>query len=114
LADRDLPAIQEKFLAKSAVLVFAILVDRNGYVPTHNRQYSQPLTGNRAVDLVSNRTKRIFGDPTGFNAARSEAPFLLQAYKRDTGEVFADMSVPVRVHGKHWGGVRMGYRRVEK
>jgi methyl-accepting chemotaxis protein len=114
LADRDFVAIQEKFLVKSAVLLYAVAADANGYVPTHNQKYAMPPTGNRAVDLLNSRTKRLFGERVGINASRSEAPYLLQQYKRDTGEVVYDLSVPVRVRNHHWGCVRIGYRRVEK
>ncbi|MBT7088489.1 chemotaxis protein, partial [bacterium] len=37
--------------------------------------------------------------------------FLLQIYIRDTGEIMADLSVPVFVLGRHWGAVRIGYIR---
>jgi hypothetical protein len=114
LADRDFVAPQEKVLARSAAYVFVVVTDVNGYLPTHNQRYSQPLTGNHAVDLVNNRTKRIFGDRTGFGAARNEAPYLLQRYKRDTGEQMADLSVPIMVRGKHFGCVRVGYKREER
>jgi methyl-accepting chemotaxis protein len=91
-----------------------VLVDRFGYLPTHNLRYSQQLTGNLAVDLVNNRTKRIFNDRTGIAAARNRAPFLVQRYQRDTGEVMADLSVPVMVRGAYWGAVRIGYRAVDE
>jgi methyl-accepting chemotaxis protein len=113
LSDRDIQAIEEAVLEKSPVIVFAVLVDKNGYLPTHNQRYSLPLTGNLASDLVNNRTKRIFNDRTGLAAARSEAPFLIQRYQRDTGENMVDLSVPVVVGGVHWGAVRIGYRYVE-
>jgi methyl-accepting chemotaxis protein len=113
LSDRDVQAIEEAVLEKSPSIVFAVLVDRNGYLPTHNLRYSLPLTGNLASDLVNNRTKRIFNDRTGLAAARSEAPFLIQRYQRDTGENMVDLSVPVLVGGAHWGAVRIGYRYVE-
>jgi methyl-accepting chemotaxis protein len=113
LSDRDVQAIEEAVLEKSPTIVFAVLVDRNGYLPTHNQRYSLPLTGNLASDLVNNRTKRIFNDKTGLAAARSEAPFLVQRYQRDTGESMVDLSVPVMVGGAHWGAVRIGYRHVE-
>jgi len=113
LSDRDVLPIEEGALAKSAAMAFAVLVDRHGYLPTHNQRYSQPLTGNNAVDLVNNRTKRIFNDRTGLAAARSQAPFLFQRYQRDTGESMVDLSVPVFVKGQHWGAVRLGYRQVE-
>ncbi len=113
LSDRDVQAIEEAVLAKSPTFIFAVLVDRHGYLPTHNQRYSLPLTGNLASDLVNNRTKRIFNDRTGLAAARSEAPFLIQRYQRDTGETMVDLSVPVFVLGAHWGAVRIGYRWVE-
>lgn len=113
LADRDFPAIQEKFLGKSATILFAIVMDRNAYVPTHNRQFSQPLSGNRALDFINNRTKRFFGDLAGFNGARSQKTYLLQPYQRDTGEIARDVSTPIMIRGKHFGAARIGYRAVD-
>jgi methyl-accepting chemotaxis protein len=114
LADRDFQPILEKYIGKSSVVIYALATDRNGYAPTHNRQYSQPLTGNRAVDLVNNRTKRIFGDQIGFRAARNQKAYLLQSYARDTGELVSDISVPIVVRGRQWGCVRIGFRQVER
>jgi methyl-accepting chemotaxis protein len=113
LSDRDVQGIEESVLGRSQALVFAVLVDKYGYLPTHNLRYSQPLTGNLANDLVNNRTKRIFNDRTGLAAARSAAPFLLQRYQRDTGETMVDLSVPVFVRGMHWGAVRLGFRAAD-
>jgi len=113
LSDRDILAIEEAVLTRSPTIAFAVLVDRNGYLPTHNQRYSQPLTGNSAVDLVNNRTKRIFNDRTGFAAATSATAYLVQRYQRDTGETMVDLSVPVFVRGQHWGAVRIGYRSVD-
>jgi methyl-accepting chemotaxis protein len=113
LSDRDVQGIEEAVLTRSGNLVFAVLVDKHGYLPTHNLRYSQPLTGNLANDLINNRTKRIFNDKTGLAAARSAAPFLIQRYQRDTGETMVDLSVPVYVRGTHWGAARLGFRAVE-
>ncbi|HEX7624373.1 MAG TPA: hypothetical protein VF400_12430, partial [Anaeromyxobacteraceae bacterium] len=55
LSDRDILALEEAVLTKSSSILFAILIDKNGYLPTHIRRFSQPLTGNRAVDLVNSR-----------------------------------------------------------
>ena len=109
-SDRDILTIEENALARSSAIAFAVMIDRNGYIPTHNQRYSQPLTGDRGVDLVNNRTKRIYLDETGLAAARSQAPFLFQRYQRDTGETMVDLSVPLYVRGVHWGAVRIGYR----
>lgn len=101
--DRVLPELQEALLAKMPQLAYAGAVDDRGYFPTHNRKFSQPLTGNYDVDIINNRTKRIFSDRTGKRCGLNTEPFLLQTYKRDTGEVMHDLSAPIYVDGKHWG-----------
>ena len=108
--DRVLPSIQERLLESMPQIAFAGAVDNNGYFPTHNRKYAKPLTGDYETDLVNNRTKRIFNDRTGARCGANTKPFLLQTYKRDTGEVMHDLSVPIYVKGRHWGGFRVGYR----
>lgn len=113
LSDRDILPIEEAVLGRSPAIFFTVMVDRHGYLPTHDQRYSLPLTGNLASDLVNNRTKRIFNDRTGLAAARSEAAFLVQRYQRDTGESMVDLSVPLFVRGRHWGAVRIGYRPVD-
>ncbi len=92
-----------------ADVVFAGAVDINGYFPTHNTRYSQPLTGDIEIDTVNNRTKRIFDDPTGIAAAQNTNPYLQQIYQRDTGETMWDISAPIMVNGIHWGGFRIGF-----
>ncbi len=110
LTDQLLPALQEPLLEQHGWLVYAIACDRKGYVPTHNRCFSQPLSGDEKVDFVNNRTKRIFDDPVGKRCGDHLQPFLLQTYRRDTGEIMHDISAPVMVKGRHWGGFRIGYR----
>jgi len=90
--------------------IYAGGVDVNGYFPTHNNKFCQPLTGDYDTDVAGNRTKRIFTDRTGRRCGSHEEPFLLQTYKRDTGEVMHDVSAPIYVAGKHWGGFRIGYK----
>lgn len=113
LADQLLPAIQEPLLSAGAHLAYAIACDRNGYVPTHNRRYCQPLTGDPERDRLGNRTKRLFSDPVGQRCGKHPLPYLLQTYRRDTGEIMHDISAPIYVQGRHWGGFRIGYKTVE-
>ncbi|ORU93897.1 MAG: hypothetical protein A6F70_06975 [Cycloclasticus sp. symbiont of Bathymodiolus heckerae] len=108
--DTNLPAIQEKYLENTSGLAYAICTDPNGYVPTHNNVFAKPPIGDYQTDLVNSRSKRLFKDPTGIRCGSHTQEFLLQTYKRDTGEVFHDLSVPIYVNGQHWGGVRMGYK----
>ena len=108
--DKVLPDLQEAVLLALPQLAYAGAVDTHGYFPTHNKKFSQPLTGDYDHDIVHNRTKRIFSDRTGARCGSNTRPFLLQTYKRDTGEVMHDLSAPIYVDGKHWGGFRVGYR----
>ena len=111
LVDQRIQKILDKYLATDRRIVFVIIVDSNGYVPTHNSRYSRPLTGDKEIDSANNRTKRLFNDRTGLAAAKNIEPFLLQQYNRDTGETIYDLSVPIFVRGKHWGAVRIGYEK---
>lgn len=106
--DKAILALQDEFLKDEAV-VFAVAVDGNGYLPTHNTRYQQPLTGDQQRDLLGNRSKRIFNDPIGLMAAQNIEPAFRQVYHRDTGETMWDISSPIYVKGKHWGGFRIGF-----
>jgi methyl-accepting chemotaxis protein len=108
--DQVLPAIQEPIVTQYNYMIYAGAVDKNGYFPTHNKKFSKPLTGDYDTDLANNRTKRIFDDYTGKRCGSNTETFLLQTYKRDTGEVMHDLSAPIFVFGKHWGGFRIGYK----
>jgi methyl-accepting chemotaxis protein len=107
--DKVLPTIQEPILEEDCIL-YAGAVDNNGYFPTHNKCFSQALTGNYDTDIVKNRTKRIFDDPTGSRCGSHDKNFLIQTYKRDTGEIVHDLSVPIYLKGRQWGGFRIGYK----
>jgi len=110
--DKTILELQDEYL-KDEQVVFAVLVDKNGYLPTHNSKYSKPLTGDKEQDKVGNRTKRLFNDPVGLAAAKNEKELLKQVYARDTGEKMWDISAPVFVKGKHWGGFRIGFSMVQ-
>ncbi len=113
-ADGVLPALQVPILLANPGITYAIACDRRGYVPTHNNCFCKPLTGDYDKDLVGNRTKRIFDDATGRRCGSHSEKVLVQTYKRDTGEVMHDLSVPIYINGQHWGGFRMGYKAHDK
>ena len=108
--DQYLPTIQEPLLATYSEMIYAGAVDINGYFPTHNKCFSKRLTGKFEEDMIHSRTKRMFNDPTGIRCAKNIEKFLLQTYKRDTGEVMHDASAPIFINGKHWGAFRIGFK----
>ena len=59
------------------------------------------------------RNRRIFDDRAGLSAARVVRPYLLQNYARDMGNgetaLMQEIDAPIRVFGRHWGGLRTGY-----
>ena len=113
--DKVLPPIQEPLLDLDARVTFCAPVDRNGYLPTHNKKYAQPQSNDPVWNMANCRNRRIFDDPTGLGAGRNQTKaFLLKTYKRDMGggvmAVMKDVSAPITVKGRHWGGLRMGYK----
>jgi methyl-accepting chemotaxis protein len=108
--DKYFPDIQEPLLKQFSEMIYAGAVDINGYFPTHNNCFAKKLTGDYHTDFANNRTKRLFNDATGIRCGQHTEKFLLQTYKRDTGEIMHDVSAPIFVNGKHWGGFRIGFR----
>jgi methyl-accepting chemotaxis protein len=55
----------------------------------------------------------MFRDRVGLAAGRNTEPFLVQTYRRDMGggqfALMKDVSAPITVQGRHWGGFRLGY-----
>jgi len=114
-ADRALPPFQEAFLAKDPRMVFCAMIDRNGYLPVHNKIYSHPQRpGDVAWNTANSRNRRIFNDPAGLAAGRNLRSYLIQSYARDMGNgntiMMREIDVPVRVNGRHWGGFRTAYK----
>ncbi len=108
--DRVISPLQESIVNRDSQLAYAICFDDNAYVPCHNLRFSRPLTGDLEQDKVNNRTKRKFTDHTGMRGAKNTDGVLLQTYRRDTGEILNDLSVPIYINGRHWGGIRFGYK----
>jgi methyl-accepting chemotaxis protein len=110
-----LPKIQDTLHASDERMIFCAAVDRNGYLPVHNRIYSQPQRpGDVTWNTANARNRRIFDDRAGLAAARNTRPYLIQNYPRDMGNgvtiMMQEIDAPIRVNGKHWGGFRTAYR----
>lgn len=111
--DEVLPAVQEAMLGFDPKVVFCAAIDPNGYLPTHNKKFSQPQGNDPAWNAANARNRRMFDDRVGLKAGRNTEPFLLQVYRRDMGAgkfvMMKDLSAPIFVNGEHWGGLRLGY-----
>jgi methyl-accepting chemotaxis protein len=110
-----LPEIQEPLRASDERMILCAAVDRNAYLPVHNKVYSHPQRpGDTAWNTANSRNRRIFDDRAGLAAARNTRPYLIQNYLRDMGNgitiMMQEIDAPIRVNGKHWGGFRTTYR----
>jgi methyl-accepting chemotaxis protein len=118
VTDQLFPDTQESMLTILPNIFYCVTIDRNGYIPTHNKKYSHKQRANDPVWNVANcRQLRIWDDRTGMSAAHNTKPFLLQTYRRDMGGgnfvIMKDVSAPISVFGKHWGGLRLGYQSAD-
>ena len=113
LTDKLLPAIQEPALEFDPRVVFCAAIDRNGYIPTHNNKFSNPMGDDPVWNMANCRNRRVFDDAVGLKAGNNKEPFLLQIYHREMGggvvTTMKDISAPIIVGGKLWGGLRLAY-----
>jgi methyl-accepting chemotaxis protein len=139
LVDRDITACLDAVIAHVPELADSGVGDVNGYAPAHQTILSRNWTGNHAIDLAGNRTKRLFLDADsiwrasrmGLGVELSRRPytrvellaaganldeppieeqgFLLQTYVRDTGAPQTTLSVPLYICGQRYGIVMLGW-----
>jgi methyl-accepting chemotaxis protein len=114
VCDALVPSITEPLKAADPAIAFCAPCDRQGYIATHNRDYSQPQRpGERAWNVANSRNRRIFDDRTGLLAARNTRPILIQAYARDMGHatvLLKEFDAPIIVQGRHWGAMRLAVK----
>lgn len=111
--DKVLPKYQEPALSLDPRIVFCAAVDKNGYLPTHNHKFARPQSPDPVWNAANSRNRRMFNDRVGLKAGQNRDNFLMQVYRRDMGvgnfKLMKDVSAPIIVKGKHWGGLRLAY-----
>jgi methyl-accepting chemotaxis protein len=111
--DREITPLQDPVLAFDPRVVFCAPTDHNRLIPCHNPQFRHPQGPDPVWNAAHSRNRRIYADKTATAVATSEAPFLLQTYRRDMGGgvfvLMKDASAPIRVRGRLWGGLRVCY-----
>ena len=105
----------DAFRAGDKRMAFCVVVDRNGYLPVHNREYSHPQRpDDPAWNMSHCRNRLIFDSRAGLCAARNTRPYLVQSNPRHMGGgvviMMKEFAAPIRVRGRHWGGLRMAYQ----
>ena len=110
--DRHIRKTLDAMVEQDPAILFAAPVDRNGYLPSHNSKFSQPLSGDPARDRVVNQSKQMLDDEVGRTAARFTGSdgqqVLRQEYRLPDGTMVWDVAAPVFVNKQHWGVFRVG------
>lgn len=111
--DRHVSPIIEDIVASDPRIAWCASIDDTGYVSTNTRKVSKPQGKDIEWNIANCRNHRYFDDRTGLRSAKNRDPLLLQTYQRDMGRgnlvPMKDISAPVFVKGRHWGGFRIGY-----
>lgn len=114
ITDRIYPKFQEPVLSISDNILSCCSIDVNGYIPTHNKNVSKPQGSDPSWNTANCRQRRMWDDWVGQSAGKNTKPYLLQTYRRDMGGgsfvMLKDVSSPIMVNGRHWGGVRVIYK----
>lgn len=101
--------VEEQWFKEIEGTIYCLVIDINGYLAVHYREFSHPVTGNPDIDLMKSRHMRFyFSNETEKRRVKNTEPFLLQTYLRDTGDVLIDLSTPIFLHGKHFGALCFG------
>lgn len=115
LTDEVVHQYTEAVLEQDQRVVICCVADRNGYIGTHNKKYSQPQRpDDRLWNMANSRNRRIFDDRAGLVAARNTNPAYVQTYPRDMGGgnfiLLKEFDTPITVRGRHWGCVRLAIK----
>ncbi len=110
VVERLAPPIIDPPSTLTPQVVLCTITDRNGYMPVHNKKYSQPPTDDPIWNAQNSRQRMKHNDRTALRVGRSTKPFLVQTFRRNLGnsfQILKDVSAPVFVKGRLWGNVRM-------
>lgn len=115
LTDRVVHRFTEAVLEQDSRVVICCVADRNGYIATHNKKYSQPQrSGEKVWNTANSRNRRIFDDRAGLVAARNTQSHVVQTYPRDMGGgnfvLLKEFDAPLTIRGRHWGCVRFAIK----
>ena len=113
LFDRMLPGIQDPIVEGNDKIKLCITCDENGYLSTHQRQYSQPQGVDPAWNDGNCRNRRIYKEATVIGLVKSRKPFALSVTRRKLGDgsslLMKSVSAPIFILGRHWGALIIGY-----
>ena len=110
---RKLQAILDQVVESSPNIVACTPGDMNNYYPCINAAFAKPPTDDPAFNAANSRARTKQLDRTSLNMMKSDKPFLVQTYRRNMGtrfDMMKNVSAPIVVNGRRWGGLRVMVR----
>ena len=112
--DRLLPALLEKHFAALPHTQFAIAIDRNGYIPSHNLKYSKPQGSDPVWNAANCRNRTMVAVRRAQQGALSrDRRTLVSTHRRDLGAgryvMVKNASAAIFIGKRFWGYTAIGY-----
>jgi len=101
----------DKWRGENEHTAYCLFVEKSGYLPLHHAEFSKQETGDAEQDLLYSRHRRIYNhNETEVRRSTHTEPFLLQTYIRDNGDILLELSMPLYIDNKHYGGIIWGFK----
>lgn len=94
--DAEVLPLLKRWVLEDRRLLYVVVMDRNGYMPTHIMPARAMIKMSDPVSLSGAKSSRLMGQP--FRRPVSAG-----------GQLVMDMAMPVVVKNRHWGCLRIGY-----
>ncbi len=111
--DQNIQPLIEEIVASHEQIAWCAVIDDTAYISTNILAVSKPQGDDPIWNMANCRNHRYFPDRAAKRSGTNQEPLLLQTYRRDMGGgVFVpmkDISAPIFIQGRHWGGFRVGY-----
>jgi len=111
--DEHVQPVIEDVVAGDERIAWCAMIDDTAYITANILAVSKPQGDDPVWNMANCRNHRYFPDMAAKRAGQNTKPLLLQTYRRDMGGgVFVpmkDISAPIVIKGRHWGGFRIGY-----
>ncbi len=113
-ADQHVRPVLDRFVQEDPRHIVCVMIDINGYVPTHVSERSQPQGPDPVWNAVYCRNRRNFLDDVTRRANESDAEAMLVTSRMELGEgrylPVKNVFVPMFIRGRRWGNFKLGYR----
>jgi methyl-accepting chemotaxis protein len=112
-SDDNWQSMFEEIKAYNAAIISVICSSREGFLPTHLKEFSHAPTGNVAHDIKHCRNGRVLMGGIDHVAKASEQDYMMAVYRHEgdgqNSHTVRNVYVPLRFNGRRWGDLEIAY-----